>query len=157
MLHILLKVKRREQVGQLQTILTTAYSKIYPCFILFCKVLKSELSEQVGLLHTTLMELYSLVLSCEPSASLNRLLKISLGQQVGQLRTILTTMAEVVTTQGGPIFSMLMGDFNSTPGSAVYRFVRHGELDCGAEDRRNMAGQLEGAGQGWPPRHLRKV
>lgn len=66
-------------------------------------------------------------------------------------------MAEVVTTQGGPIFSMLMGDFNSTPGSAVYRFVRHGELDCGAEDRRNMAGQLEGAGQGWPPRHLRKV
>ncbi len=66
-------------------------------------------------------------------------------------------MAEVVSTQGGLIFSMLMGDFNSTPGSAVYRFVRHGELDCGAEDRRNMAGQLEGAGQGWPPRHLRKV
>ncbi len=43
-------------------------------------------------------------------------------------------MAEVVSTQGGLIFSMLMGDFNSTPGSAVYRFVRHGELDCGAED-----------------------
>ena len=30
------------------------------------------------------------------------------------------------------------------------RFVAEGTLDCSAEDRRNMSGQLESRGAGWP-------
>ena len=42
----------------------------------------------------------------------------------------------------GPLALFLVGDFNSTSGSAVYRFLSTGSLDCAAEDRRNLSGQL---------------
>ena len=50
--------------------------------------------------------------------------------------------------------AIFTGDFNSTPDSAVYSFVRDGELDCYMEDRRNLSGQLETDEKGWPPSGL---
>lgn len=43
---------------------------------------------------------------------------------------------------------MFMGDLNLTPDSALYSFIASGQLDCAANDPRNLSGQQEArAGQ----------
>ncbi len=43
---------------------------------------------------------------------------------------------------------MFMGDLNITPDSALYSFIACGQLDCAANDPRNLSGQQEArAGQ----------
>ena len=41
--------------------------------------------------------------------------------QVAQARTILSHMAALQREAGRPSWAMLAGDFNSVPGSAIYR------------------------------------
>jgi len=69
--------------------------------------------------------------------------------QVAQARAILDRMAAVRAGAGAPALALLAGDFNSAPGSAVVRFVGAGALDCAAEDRRGLSGQLECQARGW--------
>ncbi|GIM12728.1 hypothetical protein Vretimale_15903, partial [Volvox reticuliferus] len=38
------------------------------------------------------------------------------------------------------------GDFNTSPGSGLYRFLRYGTLPLAGEDRRELSGQVEGYG-----------
>jgi hypothetical protein len=76
--------------------------------------------------------------------------------QVAQARHILTAMRRLSDTHDGAV-CILTGDFNSTPGSGVYHFIREGHLDCAAQDRRRMSGQLCQMEEGWPPSWLRKV
>ncbi|BDA48472.1 probable protein angel homolog 2 at N-terminal half [Coccomyxa sp. Obi] len=73
--------------------------------------------------------------------------------KAGQARTILTRMRDIQSAAGRPSWSLLMGDFNSVPGSPIYCFVRSGSLDCSLVDRRNMSGQLNSKSSGWPPRN----
>ncbi|GFR43062.1 hypothetical protein Agub_g4069 [Astrephomene gubernaculifera] len=58
------------------------------------------------------------------------------------------------------------GDFNTAPGSGLYRFLQRGELQLAGEDRRELSGQVEGYGYsslqqdaryGRPPRLTRWV
>lgn len=51
-------------------------------------------------------------------------------------------MAAMESKAQSPVAHFLVGDFNSGAGSAVYRFLLTGILDCAAEDRRNLSGQL---------------
>lgn len=44
---------------------------------------------------------------------------------------------------GGNIPCMFMGDLNLTPDSALYDFIATGQLDCSANDPRNISGQQE--------------
>lgn len=76
--------------------------------------------------------------------------------QVAQARVILTALQALADAHGGAS-CILTGDFNSTPKSAVYRFIENGCLDCAAEDRRQMSGQLCPTEEGWPPSWLKKV
>ncbi|CAL8463659.1 g3193 [Coccomyxa elongata] len=75
--------------------------------------------------------------------------------KAGQARTILTRMRDIQSAADRPSWSVLMGDFNSVPGSPIYSFVRSGTLDCSLVDRRNMSGQLNSESSGWPPRDNR--
>ena len=68
---------------------------------------------------------------------------------MAQARAILDRMAAVRAGAGAPALALLAGDFNSAPGSAVVRFVGAGALDCAAEDRRGLSGQLECQARGW--------
>lgn len=72
-----------------------------------------------------------------------------MGAQVAQARAILERMAAVRAGAGAPTLALLAGDFNSAPGSGVVRFVASGALDCAAEDRRGLSGQLECQARGW--------
>ena len=38
---------------------------------------------------------------------------------------------------------MFMGDLNLTPDSALHNFLDSGQLDCAANDPRNLSGQQE--------------
>ena len=71
--------------------------------------------------------------------------------QLGQAGLILRRIGEASQTLAHPPLTIFTGDFNSTPESAIYTFVRDGELDCYMEDRRNLSGQLESGEKGWPP------
>ena len=71
--------------------------------------------------------------------------------QLGQAGLILRRIGEASQGFAQPPLTIFTGDFNSTPESAVYTFVRDGELDCYTEDRRNLSGQLEREEKGWPP------
>ena len=62
--------------------------------------------------------------------------------QVGQARIIAEAIAAMRAAAGGTVALFLVGDFNSTAGSAVYRFITDGFLDCAGEDRRDLSGQL---------------
>lgn len=44
-----------------------------------------------------------------------------------QVRIIANKMSELMGENGQAIFA---GDFNSTPGSAMYKFITTGEMDC---------------------------
>lgn len=74
--------------------------------------------------------------------------------QLGQAGLILRRIAELCQEAGFTPLAVFMGDFNSTPHSAIYSFMKEGELDCYMEDRRNLSGQLESEEKGWPPRGL---
>ena len=71
--------------------------------------------------------------------------------QMGQAGLVLRRMAEMCEGLAVPPLGIFTGDFNSTPQSGIYTFVRDGELDCYMEDRRNLSGQLETEERGWPP------
>ena len=71
--------------------------------------------------------------------------------QLGQAGLILRRIGEASQGLAQPPLVIFTGDFNSTPESAIYTFVRDGELDCYTEDRRNLSGQLESDEKGWPP------
>ncbi|KAK9799388.1 hypothetical protein WJX73_009972 [Symbiochloris irregularis] len=62
--------------------------------------------------------------------------------KMGQVRMIAERMADMREAVAGPVALFLMGDFNSTANSAVYRFLQAGFLDCSTEDRRDLSGQL---------------
>ena len=64
-------------------------------------------------------------------------------------------MAAMRAAVSHPVALFLVGDFNSTAGSAVYKFLSQGFLDCSAEDRRDLSGQLareHDFSSGWTPR-----
>jgi hypothetical protein len=64
-----------------------------------------------------------------------------------------------------PLPAVLVGDFNSSPGSALYRYLRAGRLALGGEDRRELSGGRRrggwgpalGAGGRGPPRRQEAV
>ena len=68
--------------------------------------------------------------------------------QIAQLRTLLNVMNDVVRKCNGNALGMVMGDFNSTPQSAVYQFIKAGELDCQTVPRKHVSGQVQGTS--WP-------
>ena len=68
--------------------------------------------------------------------------------QIAQLRTLLNVMNDIVRKCNGNALGMVMGDFNSTPQSAVYHFIKAGELDCQAVPRKHVSGQVQGTS--WP-------
>lgn len=51
--------------------------------------------------------------------------------------------------------AIVMGDFNSTPGSPVYAFAQSGRLPLDGLPRRTLSGQTEGSG--WPRGVLRRL
>ena len=65
--------------------------------------------------------------------------------KLGQARTLLHAM-HAAATDWRATHALLMGDFNATPGSAVYEFVARGALALGDHDRRALSGQLVGSG-----------
>lgn len=68
--------------------------------------------------------------------------------QIAQLRTLLNVMNDIVRKCNNNALGMVMGDFNSTPESAVYQFIRAGELDCQTVPRKHVSGQVQGTS--WP-------
>ena len=68
--------------------------------------------------------------------------------QIAQARTLLSVMNDIVHKCNGNALAMVMGDFNSTPESAVYRFIKAGELDCQTVSRKLVSGQIQGTS--WP-------
>ena len=70
------------------------------------------------------------------------------GLQIAQARTLLSVMNDIVHKCNGNALAMVMGDFNSTPESAVYRFIKAGELDCQTVSRKLVSGQIQGTS--WP-------
>lgn len=68
--------------------------------------------------------------------------------QIAQLRTLLNVMNDIVRKCNNNALGMVMGDFNSTPQSAVYRFIKAGELDCQTVPRKHVSGQVQGTS--WP-------
>lgn len=68
--------------------------------------------------------------------------------QIAQLRTLLNVMNDIVRKCNGNALGMVMGDFNSTPQSAVYHFIKAGELDCQTVPRKHVSGQVQGTS--WP-------
>lgn len=68
--------------------------------------------------------------------------------QIAQLRTLLNVMNDIVRKCNGNALGMVMGDFNSTPQSAVYQFIKAGELDCQTVPRKHVSGQVQGTS--WP-------
>jgi len=71
-----------------------------------------------------------------------------LCMQIAQLRTLLNVMNDIVRKCNGNALGMVMGDFNSTPQSAVYQFIKAGELDCQTVPRKHVSGQVQGTS--WP-------
>ena len=57
-------------------------------------------------------------------------------------------MNDIVRKCNGNALGMVMGDFNSTPQSAVYQFIKAGELDCQTVPRKHVSGQVQGTS--WP-------
>ena len=50
-------------------------------------------------------------------------------------------MAESSATRTGrPVGTLFMGDFNSSPGSALYEFLDRGHLHFGSRERRHLSG-----------------
>ncbi|KAL0055163.1 hypothetical protein WJX82_008002 [Trebouxia sp. C0006] len=68
--------------------------------------------------------------------------------KIAQLRTLLNVMNDIVRKCNGNALGMVMGDFNSTPQSAVYQFIKAGELDCQTVPRKHVSGQVQGTS--WP-------
>ena len=73
---------------------------------------------------------------------------MSCSVQIAQLRTLLNVMNDIVRKCNGNALGMVMGDFNSTPQSAVYQFIKAGELDCQTVPRKHVSGQVQGTS--WP-------
>ncbi|DBA95369.1 TPA: hypothetical protein ACH3X3_013249 [Trebouxia sp. C0006] len=68
--------------------------------------------------------------------------------KVAQVRIILEAVHTMCQLYGGNVPCMFMGDLNLTPDSPLYSFITSGQLDCAANDPRNLSGQQEGrAGQ----------
>ena len=82
------------------------------------------------------------------SSYLYQLTKTYVCLQIAQLRTLLNVMNDIVRKCDNNALGMVMGDFNSTPQSAVYQFIKAGELDCQAVPRKHVSGQVEG--DSWP-------
>ncbi|GLI66132.1 hypothetical protein VaNZ11_009863 [Volvox africanus] len=68
--------------------------------------------------------------------------------KLGQLRVILSELATRALAAGPEdvVPVIFAGDFNTSPGSGLYRFLRYGELPLAGEDRRELSGQVEGYG-----------
>ena len=64
--------------------------------------------------------------------------------QVAQARTILQRMAAIQQMTPQPVLPLLLGDFNASAYSGVYRFLAEGFLDCSLHGRRDLSGQLQG-------------
>ncbi|KAL0037278.1 hypothetical protein WJX79_010116 [Trebouxia sp. C0005] len=68
--------------------------------------------------------------------------------KVAQVRIILEAVDAMCQLYGGNVPCMFMGDLNLTPDSPLYSFIASGQLDCAANDPRNLSGQQEArAGQ----------
>ncbi|DBA77493.1 TPA: Protein angel 1, variant 2 [Trebouxia sp. C0004] len=63
--------------------------------------------------------------------------------KVAQVRIILEAVHAMCQLYGGNVPCMFMGDLNITPDSALYSFIASGQLDCAANDPRNLSGQQE--------------
>ncbi|XP_024386152.1 carbon catabolite repressor protein 4 homolog 5 isoform X3 [Physcomitrium patens] len=64
--------------------------------------------------------------------------------KLGQARVLLEK-AHAISEKWGNAPVAIAGDFNSTPWSALYRFMSCSQLDLAGHDRRNISGQEEGA------------
>ncbi|GKU95032.1 hypothetical protein SLEP1_g8446 [Rubroshorea leprosula] len=60
--------------------------------------------------------------------------------KLGQIR-FLTSRAQILSDKWGNLPVVLMGDFNSTPQSAIYKFLTSSELNIKLYDRRELSGQ----------------
>ncbi|XP_021905661.1 carbon catabolite repressor protein 4 homolog 3 isoform X2 [Carica papaya] len=60
--------------------------------------------------------------------------------KLGQVR-LLSSKAEILSKKWGNIPIVLAGDFNSTPQSAIYKFLTSSELNIMLHDRRELSGQ----------------
>ncbi|GAB4860961.1 hypothetical protein Ancab_036121 [Ancistrocladus abbreviatus] len=60
--------------------------------------------------------------------------------KLGQVR-MLSSRAHILSKTWGNLPVVLAGDFNSTPESAIYRFLSSSELNIVAYDRRELSGQ----------------
>ncbi|GAQ92102.1 CCR4-NOT transcription complex subunit 6 [Klebsormidium nitens] len=73
--------------------------------------------------------------------------------KLAQLRHLLAQAHELAQQHAGaPV--LVMGDFNSSPESALYQYLSTGQLDLAATDRRNMSGGMESVwhdGRPWQP------
>ncbi|KAG0614641.1 hypothetical protein M758_6G192700 [Ceratodon purpureus] len=56
---------------------------------------------------------------------------------------ILMEKAHALSEKWGKVPVAIAGDFNSTPGSALYQFISSSQLDLADHDRRNISGQEE--------------
>ncbi|CAD7704922.1 unnamed protein product [Ostreobium quekettii] len=73
--------------------------------------------------------------------------------KLAQVRTLLETMAKLSFdphTQEQAL-CIVAGDFNSAPGSGLYRFIVEGKFDCADCERRAVSGQMEGRPSQCPP------
>jgi endonuclease/exonuclease/phosphatase family metal-dependent hydrolase len=73
--------------------------------------------------------------------------------KLAQLRLLvqrlkLLTAAAVPPAEVGHVVALLMGDFNSTPHTPLYTFMRQGWVDCLAQHRKDMAGACVEEGHG---------
>ncbi|OMO94617.1 Endonuclease/exonuclease/phosphatase [Corchorus olitorius] len=60
--------------------------------------------------------------------------------KLGQIR-YLSSRAQILSNQWGHVPVVLMGDFNSTPQSPIYKFLSTSELDIKLYNRRELSGQ----------------
>jgi len=59
--------------------------------------------------------------------------------KVAQLRLIMDQLRARMDSTASPTVAVLVGDLNCEPGSAIYRYLSTGRLDCGSTDRRYLS------------------
>lgn len=60
--------------------------------------------------------------------------------KLGQIRSLLSR-AQTLSEKWGNVPVVLVGDFNSTPQSGIYKFLASSELNIMLYDRRELSGQ----------------
>lgn len=75
--------------------------------------------------------------------------EVKLGQARVLTSEIAAALEDAGTSHQGPLGVVMCGDYNTLPGSALYRFWAHGSVDCTSVDRRDLAGQVRHAAFLW--------